>query len=479
MADDTHDNIAFFGLSRGKSRHFPAIQASLRRRGTRALDRVYAAISARPALSRLFGSGDRMQHARSRQLEHWTRLFTTGIDSEFVASATRIGEIHAKIGLEPSWYIGAYAMMVEELIADLIGHRRWRNPRETSEIVATLVKSSMYDMQLAVSTYFEAESRERSAAMAKVGSALTGIAAGDLETPLTGVGDRFHQLQEDFEKMRTAMRAAMAEVADAAQVIDTGSAEIAQASEDLAQRTEQQASGVQQSASAMEEIAATVTGTARGVVEMRRVASDASSEANGGREIIAEAEAAMAALEQSSSEIGAIIGLIDGIAFQTNLLALNAGVEAARAGESGRGFAVVASEVRALAQRAADAAGDIKQRISGSSAHVRASVELVGRAGKALTIIAERIGEVNNLVADIDTASREQATAVAEVNQSIGYTDRATQQNAAMVEQSAAAARSLSGEAARLATLVGRFSVDSQLQEKRSTGRSPSRRRAA
>ncbi|MEO8113579.1 MAG: methyl-accepting chemotaxis protein, partial [Phenylobacterium sp.] len=181
------------------------------------------------------------------------------------------------------------------------------------------------------------------------------------------------------------------------------------------------------------------------------------SDADKGGEVVQQAVAAMGQIEKSSTQISQIIGVIDEIAFQTNLLALNAGVEAARAGDAGRGFAVVASEVRALAQRSADAAKEIKTLISTSSQQVGAGVQLVGETGEALQRIVGQVAEISTLVADIAVSAKEQSTALAEVNTSMNQMDQVTQQNAAMVEQSTAASHSLAEDAKALVGLVGKF----------------------
>ena len=198
---------------------------------------------------------------------------------------------------------------------------------------------------------------------------------------------------------------------------------------------------------------------AEGAAHARAVVSTAKADAERSGEVVGRAVAATTGIESSSQQIGQIIGVIDEIAFQTNLLALNAGVEAARAGEAGRGFAVVASEVRALAQRSAEAAKEIKALISASAQQVGAGADLVGEAGRALARISTQVADINAIVTDIAASAQEQSTGLDQVNTAINQMDQVTQQNAAMVEQSTAASRNLVAETDELARLVGRFKV--------------------
>jgi methyl-accepting chemotaxis protein len=241
------------------------------------------------------------------------------------------------------------------------------------------------------------------------------------------------------------------------QAVRSGAEEITQASDDLARRTEQQAASLEQTAAALDQITATVRKTAEGAKEARQVVSAAKTDAEHSGEVVKETVAAMGGIESSSKQISNIIGVIDEIAFQTNLLALNAGVEAARAGDAGRGFAVVATEVRALAQRSADAAKEIKTLISASGVQVANGVNLVGETGKALGRMLEQVEQLNHLVTDIAASAQEQSTGLQQVNTAVNQMDQVTQQNAAMVEEATAASHSLSGEASELAKLVAQF----------------------
>lgn len=268
----------------------------------------------------------------------------------------------------------------------------------------------------------------------------------------------------DYEELRTNYNIAVDALASAMRTVRVGAAsvmssiaEIRDASDDLARRNEQQASSLAQTASAMHRVTGSVRETASGAKDVNVAINSAHGEASSGGEVVQQAITAMAAIEASAQEISKIISVIDGIAFQTNLLALNAGVEAARAGESGKGFAVVATEVRALAQRSAEAAQNIKTLIENSTSQVEEGVRLVGETGTRLTGIVDQIAAVDALVAQIAQSAARQAESLEQVNVEVAAMDRMTQANAAMVEQSSAATRSLSSEAERLTDLVATF----------------------
>ncbi len=241
--------------------------------------------------------------------------------------------------------------------------------------------------------------------------------------------------------------------------IGSGASEIARASDDLSQRTEQQAASLEETAAALDEITATVKKSAQGAVHARETVQSAMSGAAEGGEIVRDAVSAMGEIEKSATQIGNIIGVIDEIAFQTNLLALNAGVEAARAGEAGRGFAVVASEVRALAQRSAEAAKEIKTLISNSSRQVTTGVNLVDRTGEALRKIVQQVEQIDGLVSEIAASAQEQSAGLAQVNTAVNHMDQTTQQNAAMVEETTAASHALRTETSELQRLLGGFRI--------------------
>jgi methyl-accepting chemotaxis protein len=300
----------------------------------------------------------------------------------------------------------------------------------------------------------------------EIGAGLSRLAENDLKHQIDKpFGPAFESLRTDFNRSLEKMRTTLLLIANSTDAIHSGTREISSASDDLSRRTEQQAASLEQTAAALDEITATVKKSAEGADHARQVVVAADENAKKSTVVVREAVAAMDAIAKSAGQISQIIGVIDEIAFQTNLLALNAGVEAARAGDAGRGFAVVASEVRALAQRSAEAAKEIKGLISTSTAQVDHGVKLVAETGKSLERIMIQVAEINDVVSDIAAGAKEQATGLDEVNAAINQMDQVTQKNAAMVEQSTAASHSLSQETDQLSGLIGQFQIGREKSE--------------
>jgi len=307
-----------------------------------------------------------------------------------------------------------------------------------------------------------AEAETDAIAIRALGEGLDRMASGDLTFRITATfAPKAAQLKNDFNTAAERLRDALRGINGATGGISAGSEEIAQASDDLSRRTEQQAASLEETAAALDQITATVRKTASGALEVSSLVAQARTGAERSGAIVEQAVSAMSQIESSSNQVNQIISVIDEIAFQTNLLALNAGVEAARAGEAGRGFAVVAQEVRALAQRSADAAKEIKTLISTSSQQVGAGVDLVAQTGEALHAIVGQVASIDALVKEIAASAQEQSTGLHQVNVAVNQMDQVVQQNAAMVEEATAATHSLKGEAGELAVLVGRFQVGS------------------
>ncbi len=330
-------------------------------------------------------------------------------------------------------------------------------------------------------TAHETEKAEQARAdaivVAALGKGLRRLSDGDLVARITeSFPSKSEQLRQDFNAAVDRLQAAMVSVDGAAQIIRSRTIEISAATEDLSRRTEQQAANLEETAQSLEAITTTIRQAAVTVDHARGVVSAAKSEAENGTTVVGQAIEAMGGIEHSSKQVIQIIGVIDEIAFQTNLLALNAGVEAARAGDAGRGFAVVASEVRALAQRSATAAREIKGLIAESGERVGRGVELVAGTGKALDRIRNQVEELTASMSVIATGALEQAEGLQQVNAAVGRMDGVTQQNAAMVEETTAASQSLANETEELTRLVGHFQTGNQsrFQDIRRTLKEPS-----
>lgn len=479
MTQSLDQRAAFAGLS-ARGAAYAALGALIREALPRALDAFYDRVRATPETRRFFRDEPQMQGAKSAQVGHWDAIVAGRIDGDYAAAVTAIGRTHARIGLEPRWYIGGYGVVMAELIRAVVNRPRPRfagaaHDRETAEGLAELNQRVMLDMDLAISTYLDALQAERDraaaakaeadarqeAVVAALGQALKTLANGDLTARIDqDFPPEYRALQHDFNAASDSLRQAFGAVADSVASVRTGSEELAAASDDLASRTERQAAGLERTAATAEEIAEAVSQTAGGAQDTAEAVAEVRRDVADGGEVVHETTEAMAAIRDSSVEIGRFTSLIDEIAFQTNLLALNAGVEAARAGEAGRGFAVVAQEVRALAQRSAEASGEIRTLIATSAEQVARGVALVQRAGESLDRIGGRVAAVDDLAGGMAAAARQQADRLAEVRQALGQLDEITQQNAAMTEQATAASRQLAGEAEALARHIEAFRLD-------------------
>ena len=291
------------------------------------------------------------------------------------------------------------------------------------------------------------------------------VAEGNLTSNIDVTGrDEVSQLLRALRRMNDSLVNIVSRVRNSSDSIATGSSQIAAGNTDLSQRTEEQASNLQQTAASMEELTATVKQNADTARAATQIASSATAAAAEGGRVVGQVVSTMEEITSSSRKIVDIIGVIDGIAFQTNILALNAAVEAARAGEQGRGFAVVASEVRSLAQRSAEAAKEIKSLIGASVEKVESGSHLVDEAGKSMAEIVTQVTRVNDLIGEISSASTEQSTGIGQIGDAVNQLDQVTQQNAALVEESAAAAESLKVQAAQLAQVVSVFKLNAHDQ---------------
>lgn len=310
----------------------------------------------------------------------------------------------------------------------------------------------------------------RKFAINEIKRALVSLSNGDLTTQVEHEFEgEFQQLGDALNRFAADLRSMIAQIMEAANTINSASSEIAQGNADLSTRTEQQASSLEETASSMEQLASTVKLNSDNASQANSLAANATKIASDGGSLIEQVVTTMSAINESSQKIADIIGVIDGIAFQTNILSLNAAVEAARAGDQGKGFAVVASEVRNLAQRSAEAAKDIKSLISDSVTKIADGNTLVSKSGETMADIVNAIKRVNDIMSEIAAASAEQASGIDEVTKAVTQMDEATQQNAALVEEAAAAAESMKFQAEQLDTHVAVFNLGDMIAATQST----------
>jgi len=498
-SDHLAKRLAFMQLGPEAQAHIRSAGEALGKSIPDALDAFYAQLRAFPETKAFFSSEQHVEAAKQRQARHWSGIATGQFDETYVGAVTQVGKVHARIGLEPRWYIGGYALILEKLLAGVLEARwpknalgrRMPGAAERSAEIGAIVKAALLDMDYAITVYLEAseearlkmeaevraveqaQAADRDKAIACVSESMAALADGDLTHRMSAdipaeyaqIRDHFNAAAERLQQMASTIKTTSASIAASSQEINSGA-------QDLSMRTEQQASALEESAATTEQLAASVKTSSQASRESVALADEAAHVARTGGDIVRDAVEAMARIEGASKRISEITDVIDGIAFQTNLLALNAAVEAARAGDAGRGFAVVAAEVRALAQRSADAAKDITGLIASSDTEVADGVKLVRQAGETLDRIVAASARVSSRVEEIAAASGEQANGIDEMSQTVSHMDEMTQQNAALAEESAASARTLLDQIEQLNRLVSAFRTEA------GTG-SADRRRAA
>ena len=476
----------------------PAIEAAL----PVVMDNFYSHIAKFEEARRFFGAGgsgsQKMQVASGRQIKHWSAIAAANFGEGYVQSAQRIGRIHADIGLEPRWYVGGYTLIIDQIVSVIL-EQFWpkglgiQAPGLTraSRALSALLKASLFDMELVISTYLEESEKrrltaeaardeaekEQRTALASLAEAIDQLAKGQLNHRIEPLdAPNYDQIRTDFNRAMELLEEAVGRIHGNAAAIHDGSAQLVQAADDLARRTEHQAASLEETAAALEEISQATSQTTNGAMQADGVAQDAKSSAQSSSQAMRDMTVAMGEIDSSAKQIGQIVSVIDDIAFQTNLLALNAGVEAARAGDAGKGFAVVASEVRSLALRSADAAREIKTLIASSGERVAAGVRLAGQTGDALEVLTSKVTEISVLVAEIANSAKEQSVGLSGINNAVNQLDQVTQQNAAMVEESTAASHALAQEAVALATSVSHFEIAGRAP--RAAGAAPRQRRS-
>ncbi|WP_417436443.1 methyl-accepting chemotaxis protein [Hoeflea sp.] len=483
---DIQGRLDFIGMNKESCEDLLQLKPIIERELPKGLDRFYAIVSKTPEARKFFSSEKQMSGAKSAQLSHWESIANGCFNEDYVERVRTIGAVHARIGLEPRWYIGGYGLLVEQLIRGIM-QEHWPaggmfskpkgSAEEVSSLIVSLVKAVMLDMDLSISVYIEqgevakkkaeqeAIANERKLVIDSFGKAMEQIAAKNLGHRIEeDLPEPYEALVQDFNNALEQLAEIIERIGGSAEQINSGSEEIRSAADNLSKRAEQQAASVEETASAVEEITVTVKSSTSRAEEAGKLVERTRQNAEHSGEVMKQAVTAMDLISKSSDDISRIIGVIDEIAFQTNLLALNAGVEAARAGEAGRGFAVVAQEVRELAQRSAEAAKEIKELITTSGEQVKSGVSLVSETGAALDSISREVLEIATNVDAIIGAAREQSGALQEINTAVSAVDKGTQQNAAMAEQMTASSHALVNEVAEITAMLRTFQTRSSRQ---------------
>lgn len=444
-----------------------------------ALDKFYQQLRKTPEASRFFSSEEQITRAKGAQTGHWANISRGDFNEDYMSKVRIIGTVHARIGLEPQWYIGGYSLILEHLITALFAEfapkggifaRSAMTQTAFAKALSSLVKAVLLDMDLAISVYIdeaevakkkaqaEAIDQERQLVCSAFSTAMASIAEKDLGCSVSeDLPEAYLPLSRNFNQAIGGLAETIDTIGVGTRQINNSTLEIRTAADQLARRTEQQAASLEETAAALEEITTTVHDATHRAEEAGLLVAKAKAGAEKSGDVVRQAVAAMTAIEKSATEISNITGVIDEIAFQTNLLALNAGVEAARAGDAGKGFAVVAQEVRELAQRTAAAAKEINNLIATSGQQVQSGVALVHQTGVSLTTIAEEVSEIDKHISSIVRSAHEQSGALKEINRAVNNLDQGTQQNAAMVEESTAATHALGKEITRIADMLGEF----------------------
>lgn len=430
----------------------------------RALDRFYTNVRNTPQTMRFFKDEKHMGTAKGAQSRHWSRIASGQFDDAYYESVRRIGERHAIIGLEPRWYIGAYSVLLEEMFRGLAGGSRLKRllPGRSRdvELLIAVMKAALVDMELSVSIYFERTKESQVTVVEALENELGRLSRGDLTAQIEAeFAPEYATVKSNFNKALANLRGIIGSVMSSATLLRTGSGEIAQASEDLARRTESNAANLEETSAAITQIDQRIKATADAASRTVAQADQTIHTVSGGRSTVDEAVQAMGRVSESAKGIDSVIEGLDKIAFQTRVLAMNAAVEAGRAGEAGRGFAVVADLVSALAMRAEEEAGRARDQLTVTQTDIVTAVDAVQKVDGSLAAITEGVGEVHSSLGTMATDNQAQAVAITQISAAISSMDQATQQNAAMVEQTSAAARNLLTEVSSLTEQAGAFNT--------------------
>ncbi|WP_336944680.1 globin-coupled sensor protein [Asaia sp. HN010] len=474
----------FIGMEETDLRALRSITDLIDREIPEALEGLYRKIGAAPDTKKFFPTPAHMEHAKQAQVTHWHRIAEARFNQHYVDNVSRIGAAHARIGLEPGLYIGAYGVVMEHLFKAIIRNTSTGNifsrlsPRSKDTLTERLValsKAILLEIDLTISTYLrdvdkarlemQAEQTRRAeedkAAVQILGEALSALANGDLTRRISDndFPERLAALKLHFNQTAATLSETINNISSETTNILTNAHDIRHGAEQLSNRTEQQAAAGEEMSATLGQIAERIGQTAQQTLKTDKLVSVAWQEAKHAEQVKNDTISAMAAVEDSSQKIGGIISIINEIAFQTNLLALNASVEAARAGDVGKGFAVVAYEVRNLSQRSREAAEAIGALIAQSDQQVRSGAAKVRETGNALQKVMEQVEAISNAVSTIAAATQEQSQSISELNSAMSGLEQTTMQNAGAAEESAEAVGNLVATADTLARAVSRFNT--------------------
>lgn len=489
VATDIKERLAFLGIGATEKNLLNRIGHQVRRTLGPALDRFYRRVNETPTLSRFFSNPAHQKSARSQQEKHWSRILDGDFGPDYVQSTKAIGNTHARIGLEPQWYIGSYGLLLEGIVSEFL-HDAWPKSQqgllgrifrksdpslpveEVTRRTGLLIKAALLDMELGLQTYtLNLDGRERSRAEKERTESLTALseALADALERMAG-GDLVQEIDPALETETTRMSGAFQSacsglshivhaVRSTSGMVEHRAKTLSGSSEDVACRIAEQVQALGTVSRNITELTASVKEVAEEARQADETVEACCQETGQGMDIVNRTVKAMAKISESSAQIVQIISVIDEIAFQTNLLALNAGVEAARAGDAGRGFAVVAQEIRALAQRSTTAAREIKELISSSMEDVERGVKMVDETGSALENISTSVNRLGDAVGEIASGAEAQAQRIMDINASTTQLEAVTRTNAAIVQEMSGSSQELVGDAAELMTIVTNFKV--------------------
>lgn len=478
---DIDKRLRFLGLGKAELDQLEGLVGIISQTLPQALNDFYLKISQTPEVSHFFTSDEQKANASSKQYEHWKKIVSGRFGDDYFQDVRRIGITHARIGLEPRWYIAGNSLIIEHIVEAIV-RESWpkvvksgfgRKPRIVGDKekliknLGLLIKATMLDMELAVTSALnelasqrKMAEQEQEEALEMLAIALERVAEGNLVQSVDEkLKKKSPRLGSAFEKLLNGLGGLISSVRETAEKVESDGRAVGEASRNVEQQMNVQVTGLDTIVHTIEDVTVSVKEVADQTVHADTAVQECCKEAGRGQEIVSDASVAIMKISDSSGQISQIIGMIDELALQTNLLALNAGVEAARAGDAGKGFAVVAQEVRALAGRSADAAKQIKTLVSMSVRDVEVGVKLAGSAGSVISNTRKSVQSVGDLIGQIAEASATQAARVDEINRNTLRLAQDTKRSAAVLHNTIKIGQELEVSSSRLLQLVTNFKV--------------------